>query len=73
MDLVNVAQIEVAPPPPQVCYTRGMQLLVSSSHQLLWLGLHTAKGEAVRYHNRYRRNDTVFYRYCYRYIEVELR
>ena len=24
------------------------------------LGLHTAKGEAVRYHNRYQRNDTVF-------------
>ena len=37
------------------------------------LGLHTAKGEAVRYHNRYCRDDTVFYRYCYRYIEFELR
>ena len=36
----------------------------------LWLGLHTAKGEAVRYHNRYHRNDTVFYRYCYRYLEL---
>ena len=34
------------------------------------IGLHTAKGEAVRYHNRYRRNDTVFYRYCYRYLEL---
>ena len=34
----------------------------------LQLGLHTAKGEAVRYHNRYRRNDTVFYRYRYRYL-----
>ena len=33
-----------------------------------WVGLHTARGEAVRYHNRYRRNDTVFYRYCYRYL-----
>ena len=34
----------------------------------IYIGLHTAKGEAVRYHNRYRRNDTVFYRYCYRYL-----
>ena len=24
------------------------------------VGLHTAKGEVVRYHNRYQRNDTVF-------------
>ena len=39
-------------------------------HIVSELGLHTAKGEAVRYHNRYRRNDTVFYRYCYRYLEL---
>ena len=41
-----------------------------ASQGKIQIGLHTAKGEVVRYHNRYRRNDTVFYRYCYRYLEL---
>ena len=43
---------------------------LSNIEIMLLLGLHTAKDEAVRYHNRYRRNDTVFYRYCYRFLEL---
>ena len=43
-----------------IASVKPFQTLGPEYEMHFWLGLHTAKGEAVRYHNRYQRNDTVF-------------